>query len=106
LILAIRAFTEQFLQQAKRKKIQFYHLFDARVKDQPEIENFSPKRYKFLPKEYSTHSIVDIFGDYVVNFNVQRLRQLKDHITLFVLRDGNLAESYRQWFKFMFEICP
>src|SRR3989338_8134684 len=33
----IRVFTEQFLQQAKRKKIQFYHLFDARVKDQPEL---------------------------------------------------------------------
>ena len=100
----LKNFTEQFLKEAKRKEIIFHHIFDAEVKKngQAEIEKLGPP-FKFIPAEYATDSAIDIFGDYVVTFTGLHFKKLDDDVTLFILKDQHLAESYRMWFKFIFD---
>jgi len=108
----LKGFLPSFEKEAKRKKITFHHIFDHEVKEileRKEVifdQKISP--YRFFPKKYGTQSAVDIFGDYVVTFSglsVKRLEYLQDDVTLFVLRDKNLATSYKTWFQFMWDSC-
>ncbi len=102
----LKTFSEQFFKEAKRKNIKFQGVFDAEVKnnDEEALKNFS-KPHKFLPPEHSTGSALIIFGDYVVTYTGLKLRKMDKHITVFVLRDKNLAESYKEWFKFVYKKC-
>lgn len=102
----LKAFIEQFFKEAKRKNIKFHCIFDAEVKDkaQDTLKYFSLP-HKFLPSECSTDSAIVIFGDYVVTYTSVKLKKMDKNITIFVLRDKNLAESYRIWFQFMFDKC-
>ncbi len=104
-------FTEQFLKEARRKNLVFHHIFDASVQDSPlpetkNILSMVQKPYKFLPEKYATSAAIDIFGEYVVTFTGLSLMKLDEKVTLFVLRDKNLAESYRTWFEMIFEFLP
>lgn len=95
-----------FFREAGRKKIKFIQLFDFDI--QTALPNF-PKRfegelqYRFLPKGYSTNSAINIFGDYVVTYTGLPYGKLTDNIVFFVLHSKDLAESYRTWFKYMWE---
>ena len=103
----LRNFTNQFLTEAKRKNIKFNHIFDSKVKTAApgflKMLKNEQTPFKFLPKEYSTTSAIDIFGDQVVTFTGLHLGKLDDDVTLFVLRDKQLADSYKTWFKFMWD---
>lgn len=103
----LNTFREQFFKEVKRKNIKFYHIFDYEVKEKhgDEIKQLQ-ENYRFLPKKYSTDSGIDIFGDYVVTFTGLHYKKLDDSGTLFVLRDRHLADSYKTWFKFMYDMCP
>ena len=103
----LKNFIESFLKEAKRKNIKFYHVFDAEVKEKGKatLPLLGPD-HKFLPEKYATNSAIDIFGDYVVTFTGLKLYKIDDEVTLFVMKDKNLAESYRTWFNFMYEMCP
>lgn len=97
----IKPFSDQFFKEAKKKKIKFYGIYDYEVKKLgKEIKCFDPP-YKFLPPSYSSISIVIIFGDYVVTYADVRVKKIDEHVTIFVLRDQNLAEGYQKWFQFM-----
>ena len=99
----LRLFSEQFFKEAKKKKIKFYGIFDDEVKKLgDEIKCFNPP-YKFLPLEYSTDSVVIIFGDYVITYTKAKIKKIDENMTIFVLKDKNLAESYKKWFQFMFK---
>jgi sugar-specific transcriptional regulator TrmB len=102
----LKIFTEQFLKEAKRKKIKFHQIFDTEVKEKAQdlLEKMG-QPYKFLPAQYSSNSAIDIFGDYVVTFAGLKFKKIDEHVTLFVLRDKDLADSYRIWFRFMFDNC-
>lgn len=103
----LNASREAFFKEANRKKIRFHLLFDHEIKVQmPEFpKNYpAPLSYRFLPKEYSTNSIVSIFGDYVVMYTgIDKLAKMTDDIIFFVLHSKTLAESYRTWFKYMWD---
>jgi predicted transcriptional regulator len=95
--------------QRKRKKlgIKFMHLFDYEIKKQkPEILKLVGKPYKFLPKEYSSPTAVDIFGDYVVTFVGVRPGELYEEPLMFVMKSRKLADGYRKLFQFMWDHCP
>lgn len=106
----LRPFTKQFLQEARRKKLTFRNVFDAEVKgfdeETAKALRSNGMQYRFLPKKYSTNSAIDIFGDYVVTFTGLEIGSLDDSVTLYVLRDKNLADSYKKWFQFMWDMCP
>jgi sugar-specific transcriptional regulator TrmB len=95
-----------FFKEANRKKIKFIQLFDYEVKTR--LPNF-PKQfegklqYRFLPKEYSTNSTTNIFGDYVVTYTGVSLGKISESTVFFILHSKDLAESYRTWFWYMWE---
>ena len=103
----IKTFVTTFLKEAKKKNLKFNHLFDLEVKEKSSKEELAKldKQSRFIPKEFSTTSAADIFGDYVVTFTGLNYKEIDDDVTLFILRDKNLAESYRTWWKFMYKNC-
>jgi len=102
----IKGFSEQFFREIKRKKIKFHCVFDAIVKEKGEKGvNLFPPPHRFLPPAYSTNSAITIFGDYIVTYTGMEFKKLDENVTIFVLKDENLAESYKIWFKFIFSHC-
>ncbi|MBT6757380.1 MAG: hypothetical protein HN964_04305 [Candidatus Jacksonbacteria bacterium] len=105
----IAPYEKQLSSEIKKKNLTIHNLFDYEVKEKyPELIERKKEmgwEYRFLPKEYSTNSAIDIFGDYVVTFTGLGVKKIADDVTLFVLRDRQLADSYRTWFKFMFNAC-
>lgn len=102
----LMAFRKEFYKEAKRKNIKFHNVFDVEVKK----ENFNLLKeikppYRFFPAKYSTNSAIDIFGDYVVTFTGLGVKKLNKDTTIFVMRDKDLAETYRAWFQFIFDNC-
>ncbi len=105
----VKSFIPAFLQQLKAKKIPMHHLFDYEVKENnhPIIKEVG-KDYKFLPKKYATTSGIDIFGDHVNIMHHQTLGKVgtDDEITFTVIVNKNLADSFRTWFQYMWDMCP
>jgi len=102
----LQHFLPKFDSERKRKGIKFMHLFDFEVKEQkPEILRLVGKPYKFMPKEYSSPTAVDIFGDRVVTFVGVRPGQLPEEPVQFVMKSRRLADGYRKFFNFIWDHC-
>ncbi len=105
----VKSFYPGFLNQMKRKKIEMHHLFEYEIleKNHPILKNVGNK-YKFIPKAYNTTSGIDIFGDRVNIIHNQHLEQVgtENEIMFTVIQNQNLADSFRTWFKFMWDMCP
>lgn len=102
----IEAARVAFFKEANKKGIKFIQLFEHEVKVQmPDFaKNFPGSlKYRYLPKEYETNSLVHIFGDYVISYTGLSLGKIHDDIVFFVIRSKDLAESYRKWFTYMWE---
>jgi len=102
----LKHFLPRFQRERKRLGIKFMHLFDYEIKEQKkEILKIVGKPYKFLPKEYSSPTAVDIFGDYVVTFVGVRPGELYEEPIQFVMKSKQLADGYRKFFMFMWDNC-
>ncbi len=105
----VKSFFPGFRDQMKKKKIEMHHLFDYEVleSNHPIIDQVGA-RYKFLPKQYSTTSGIDIFGDRVNIMHQQHLGKVgtNSEIMFTVIQNQNLADSFRIWFKYMWDTCP
>ncbi|MAG29077.1 hypothetical protein CL632_02955 [bacterium] len=103
----LKTFTEQFLKEAERKNIKFYHIFDEIVRREggETIKELNKRNmpYLFLPEKYATNSTLDFFGDQIVTWHGISLKKLHDDVTLFVLRDKGLADNYKTWWQFMWD---
>ena len=100
-------FTQWFLSEAKKKGMKFHHIFDWEVKEKlPDVPKAVGKPYKFAPKKYSSESAIEVFGDHVVTFTGLGLGKLDDDLSIFVIVSPRLAESYRTWWKFMWDMLP
>lgn len=105
----VTSFYPGFLEQIKKRKIKLFHLFDYEVKENKHpILKFAGKHYKFIPKKYATSSGIDIFGDHVNIMHQQSLGQVgaDNEIVFTVIVNKNLADSFRTWFQFMWDLCP
>ena len=98
-------FRETYIKKFE-KKIPHKVLFDPRVKDMlPEALEDEAGNYRLLPKGYETPGVVDIFGDYVVTFVSVGIGNLGEQVTIFVMKNKELAESYKTWFRFIWDHC-
>lgn len=89
-----------------RKKIEYYTLYDPRVKIKlPLALKEVGGKYKVLPTDYETPGVLDIFGDHIVIFNSIDIGRFGDDVTIYVMINHELAESFRIWFKFMWNMC-
>lgn len=61
--------------------------------------------YRFLPEKYSSKTAIDIYEDRVAIWTGGTLNSLDENITIFMTISQNLADSYRQWFQFMWDRC-
>ncbi len=105
----VKSFYPGFLEQMKKKKIPMHHLFDYDVKESThEILNHVGKNFKFLPKKYATNSGIDVFGDRVNIMHQQYLGKVgtDEEIIFTVIVNQNLADSFRTWFQYMWDMCP
>ncbi len=102
----LKHYLPHFQKERKRLGIKFKHIFDYEVKKQtPEILEFVGKPYKFLPENYSSPTMVDIFGDYVVTFVGVEPGKLPQEPIQFVMKSKRLADGYRKFFDFMWDNC-
>lgn len=102
----LKHYLTRFEKERRKLGIKFKHLFDHEVKEQkPEILKLVGKPYKFLPKEYSSTTSVDIFGDYVVTFVGVGPGKLDEEPVQFVLKSRRLADGYRKFFQFIWDNC-
>ena len=102
----LKHFLPNFNTERKKLKIKFMHLFDYEVKEQkPEILKVVGGQYKFMPKNYSSNTSIDIFGDYVVTFVGVKPGQLDEEPLMFVMKSKQLAEGYKKFFQFMWDNC-
>lgn len=102
----LEASRQAFFKEANRKKIKFHQLFDHEIKIQaPDFAKTWPGllKHRFLPKAYSTNSILHVFGDYVITYTGLELFKIHDNIVFFIIHSKDLAESYRKWFWYMWE---
>ncbi len=102
----LQHYLRHFDKERKKRGIKFMHLFDHEVKkEKPEILKLVGKPYRFLPKEYSSPTAVDIFGDYVVTFVGVKPGELYEEPLQFILKSKMLADGYRKFFQFMWDNC-
>lgn len=102
----LRHYIQHFDKERRALGIKFMHLFDHEVKKQkPEILALVGKPYKFLPSKYSSPTMIDIFGDYVVTFVGVKPGELYEEPLQFVLKSKLLADGYRKFFQFMWDNC-
>ena len=103
----IRAFLPGFFAKSEKLGLKHYTLFDYEVKEEmPEIFKSPGFRYKMLPKGYSTDSAADVFGDHVVTFTGLHIGRLDDDLTQFVVVSRGLADSYKVWFRYIWDSLP
>lgn len=102
----IKTFTDSFWQEAGRTNMLFNRLLDAQLIQKYQLLPKIAGKYKFLPAKNSSPGTCVIFGDYVVNLSQTNLCAIDEKITIYVLRDYNLANSYRYWFQFMWDSLP
>jgi len=102
-----RQYLEDFKAAMKRKQKKHFTLYDYRVKEQiPQAVKEVGGEYKFLPKKYSAPGMTDIFGDYIVSFTSAGVGRVGEDVTIFVMQHPQLAETYRTWFKLIWDFCP
>lgn len=95
-----------FFKDANRKGIKFIQLFEQEVKTKlPDFPKHFPGKleYRFLPKEFATNSAIHIFGDYVVTYSGLPIGKINEDTVFFILHSQELAESYRTWFRYMWQ---
>ncbi len=100
-------FLTDFVRNAKKKKLKWYTLYDPRVQSRmPQALEDVQGEYKFLPSQYQTPGVVDIFGDYVVTFTSIDIGNFGEDGTIFVMINPELAETYRTWFRLIWDLSP
>lgn len=98
---------EQDFQEAMKRKGKVSKIiFDPRVREREDIQETASGEYRFLPDWYETPGIVDVFGDHVVTFKSAGVWNFWEDGTIFVMVNAQLAESYRTWFRFIWDFCP
>lgn len=102
-----RHFLERYIKEFEKKGIKYFTLYDPRVKEKlPDALKEVGGNFKVLPDGFETPGVLDVFGDHIVTFTSVDVGKFGDDVTIFVMINPELAESFRTWFKFMWEMCP
>lgn len=103
----VKHFFPQFIAQAQKQQLSFYHLFDYEVQEQlPQILPHIGAQYKFLPKGYSTPAAIDIFGDHVNILSNIVIGGFTEEFSFTVIVNQQIADAFRIWFQYMWDFCP
>jgi sugar-specific transcriptional regulator TrmB len=96
--------TKNFLAESKKRGLTFQVLFDATIKEEnEEISGQSNLTHRFLPKNYTGPTAVDIYDDRVVTVTGRNLDEPQEDITIFMMVSQEVADTYRKWFQYMWD---
>lgn len=99
--------SDWFQAERIRNNIKLYNLYDHEMKSVlQKNKNFETPpltEHRFLPKDFSTNSVLDSFGDQVVTFTGIAPERFREDITIFVIQSKDLAESWKTWFQFLWD---
>lgn len=101
--------TSYALKSAKKyaeKGIKSHIIYDYDMSKHQDVLGAIGGDYKFFPKEHSTESSIDIFGDYVAIYSGMGIKKLSDEVTFFVLKDKTLAQDFMKWWQLMWQLLP
>ena len=93
----LKYFFPNFNKLRIKNKIKWKILYDAEVKGK-KITKLPLMETKFLPKEYSSPAVINIYGDKVVN-----VLWKGDNPVCFMIINKEIADSYRKWFKLLWK---
>lgn len=101
-----RELSKEVWRAVAKKKLKIFTLYDPLVPEiLPDLIRSEGGEKRILPAEYATSGVLDIFGDHVVTFANVSVGHVSDDTTIFVMINRNLAESYKTWFKFIWNQC-
>ncbi len=95
-------FFEEWNRQRQKKKIQLKILHKEIAKEKEMVKREYMGRYfetKFLPKDIENPAVINIYGDRVVN-----VLWKNNYPLCFLLINKEIAESYRQYFDYLWKI--
>jgi len=93
----LKYFFPNFNKLRIKNKIKWKILYDAEVKGK-KITKLPLMETKFLPKEYSSPAVINIYGDKVVN-----VLWKEDNPICFMIINKDIADSYRKWFELLWK---
>jgi len=95
----LKYFFPNFNKLRIKNKIKWKILYDSEVKGK-EITKLELMETRFLPKEYSSPAVINVYGDRVVN-----VLWKEDNPTCFMIINKDIADSYRKWFKLLWKLA-
>ena len=100
-------YTDWYLGEIQRKNIKLSVIFDNDILEhRPEYRDMLTKHHKFMPKKYKTTSTMVIFGDHVVTYKDADPGKVDDDVAIFVMVSAEVAESYRSWWRYLWDTLP
>lgn len=100
-----KQYLEDYRAAMQKKGKKFYTLYDHRVKEElPQALQNVGGEYKILPKKYRAPGVTDVFGDFVVTFTSVGIGNFGEDGTIFVMQNAELAETYRTWFRVIWDL--
>lgn len=101
----IKSFVNQFSESAHKKGMKFHVLYEeeARERIKPMVEMLG-NQYRFIPKEFYSPSAFEVFGDHIVFLSDITEGVLREDLSITVVINQKLADSFRAWFKFMWSV--
>ncbi|MDD5050281.1 MAG: helix-turn-helix domain-containing protein [Candidatus Pacebacteria bacterium] len=100
----IANFLKEFLKEADKKGLKTHALYDIEIqKTNHPILSLINREHRFLPEGFSSPSTVTVFGNQVVVQSGFKIGQINENATCTVIVNEFIAETFRTWFKFMWE---
>lgn len=104
---SLKPFLAQFEKEAERLGIKFHLIYQDIVrKEKREILDHLGSNYRFLPEKYSTPACFEVFGDHIVLLKNIGIGEFDDNFSLSVIVNQQIADSFRTWFQFMWDMLP
>lgn len=101
----IADFSRSFIRDMNKKKLKMNVLFDYSVKlNVPDVLLMFKDESRVLPEEFSSNSTIDVFGDKVVITSWMLNHQVNDDVSFTVIKNQQLADSFRIWWKALWAI--
>src|SRR3989344_9127757 len=88
----LQYFFPNFNKMRIKNKIKWHILFENELKNKP-ITKLPLMECKFLPKGFTTPAVINVYGDRVVN-----VLWKGDYPLCFMVKNKDIADSYKRWF--------
>jgi len=102
----LTGFFPSFIRDLNKAKVKCHVLFDHKIKvENHPILSHVGKNYRFLPNNCLSTASIEIFGDRVCLVTNIHFGALEEEFYFTVIANRDLADSFKSWFKVMWQSC-